>query len=82
MRATAAPRSLGPLPLAAVAIALALLGGSHLAHGQFSDGNCGSHGRSDPDNGGACVCDTPHPEPGQQGWTGTFCDIGESPHSL
>eukprot|EP00873_Tetraselmis_striata_P005958 jgi/Tetstr1/426222/TSEL_001616.t1 len=64
-----------PLPLAAVAIALALLGGSHLAHGQFSDGNCGSHGRSDPDNGGACVCDTPHPEPGQQGWTGTSCDI-------
>ena len=41
---------------------------------QASDQTCNWHGHMHDNE---CVCDNPHPSPGEKGWTGTYCDIGE-----
>ena len=42
---------------------------------QAFDQTCNGHGHME---GNECACDNPHPEPGGKGWTGTYCDIGET----
>uniref|UniRef100_A0A7S1SX90 EGF-like domain-containing protein n=1 Tax=Tetraselmis chuii TaxID=63592 RepID=A0A7S1SX90_9CHLO len=40
-----------------------------------SELNCGTHGSEDPSHRGQCICENPHPEPGEMGWTGHSCTI-------
>lgn len=39
-----------------------------------ADDPCSSHGHLDAETG-SCVCDTPFPEPGQQGFVGLNCSV-------